>query len=640
MTFKDTPTWALKRIYTRGRLPRQPGTEEPLDKNLLLPDRGHGDSLYIGDIYARVPTSAEMEWSAGLSKAPGPYLSHIKKIQLAFPHLRYLSNWMEVTTAPAKWDLLKDLDNLDEIRDERAHRVRAAAVDFAPSAEPSIRRINDLESLDGALSDQKALAANVHRLYVVEDLSREVIERLGFQLDIDPLFFREQISDYLWSNVQDPWVELPDLDIVSRDRPFFHLTYVQPRFFRNHAEFTEAQRDAGRFNVLRRIDDDSAHKAIFDKEGSVVALVRSKFSLWTRPAQDGRGAVAVLLVDPTIKAGFPLWKGYRPFVDSPAPSSQVRHTPAPTTESLLDNVLHWTRRMPAHARAEIAADPRVMAFRMLQIYCAEWLSVSRYIQARLGQIEWEIEREDFRHESQKAIGPSLAKLHTWRRRIPMYKTMVTQAHKVLFRRDRRVHPWSSVQESRGGGGADTGLYGEGEGEEGEVPGGGSATEAAARRRGGGGPGQSILDLREDFTLVSEGITELLSRTERIAAVATAVTAIEETQRAAEHNLQLGRLTYLAVIFAPLSFVSSFFSMTDNLPSLGTTFWVYFCVAVPMSLMVYLLVEKEWKAALRRWWVAVKDRAQRKTPDNGRAGSGDGERHYSQKIGPPSAFGAK
>lgn len=269
--------------------------------------------------------------------------------------------------------------------------------------------------------------------------------------------------------------------------------------------------------------------------------------------------------------------------------------------------------MPPGDIAQIVGDPRVMAYRMLQIYCAEWLSVSRYIQARLGQIEWEIEREDFRHASQKAIGPSLAKLHTWRRRIPLYKTMVTEAHKLLFRTDRRFPPWVTMTTATAP----------------STPGG--AAGAA------GGPAECIRDLQEDFRLVSEGISELLSRTERIAAVATAVTAIEETQRAAEHNLQLGRLTYLAVIFAPLSFVSSFFSMSSDLPSLATTFWIYFCVAAPISLAVYLLVEKEWKAALRRWVAAAKARFGDGAAADGKDKSGGGSGlHYTQQIG--SSFG--
>lgn len=80
MTFKDTPTWALQRTFTVGGQRRQPGVHlhlhrhpddndnEPLDTNLLLPHRGVGDPLYIGDVYSELPTQAEKEWSEGLPK--------------------------------------------------------------------------------------------------------------------------------------------------------------------------------------------------------------------------------------------------------------------------------------------------------------------------------------------------------------------------------------------------------------------------------------------------------------------------------------------------------------------------------------------------------------------------------------------
>lgn len=114
----------------------------------------------------------------------------------------------------------------------------------------------------------------------------------------------------------------------------------------------------------------------------------------------------------------------------------------------------------------------------------------------------------------------------------------------------------------------------------------------------------IDDLKKDFTIVADHIQDLLSRAERIAAVATAVAAIEESRRAVEQNKTLGRLTYLAVIFAPLSFVSSFFSMSTNVSELTGTIWVYFCVAIPVSLLVYLIVDKNWTNSLQ----VVYDRA--------------------------------
>jgi len=50
------------------------------------------------------------------------------------------------------------------------------------------------------------------------------------------------------------------------------------------------------------------------------------------------------------------------------------------------------------------------------------------------------------------------------------------------------------------------------------------------------------------------------------------------------NTSLARITFLAVIFAPMAFVSSFFSMTPELGALKQTFWIYFAIAVPVTVL--------------------------------------------------------
>lgn len=221
-----------------------------------------------------------------------PYLSHLKRIQTAWPHLRHLRQWMEVTTSPDKWQLLRLLksDKLTQVRKERASQTSVAAFDFVLDRPvPEELRIRSKDDLGRHLDTLPAKGAT--RLYVVEDLSRDVIELLGTKLDIDPLFFREHINDYTWYNTRDPWVELPDLDIVSRSRPYFRLTYMQPRYFKTQESYKEAIRQAGHFNVLRRLDVDLEHTSRFDKEEATVALVRSKVSLWIREASDDLPAV-------------------------------------------------------------------------------------------------------------------------------------------------------------------------------------------------------------------------------------------------------------------------------------------------------------------------------------------------------------
>ncbi|KAI1763971.1 hypothetical protein GGR53DRAFT_340036 [Hypoxylon sp. FL1150] len=528
-------------------------SEKP-DPNEMIADGRLKEANYeensIGTIYDDPPCMRERDWE--INSAKMPYLSHIKNLQTAWPHLRHLKQWMEVTTAPDKWQLLESLpeERLRQIRKERATRTNVAAFDFVPDEPaPKEQAIKTRDELESHLDTP--IAKDATRLYVVEDLSRDVIELLGFKLDIDPLFFREHINDFLWYNTRDPWVELPDLDIVSRSRPYFRLTYMQPRYFQDEDSFKKASRQAGLFNVLRRLDVDSEHKSRFDNEQATVALVRSKVSMWIREATDDQPAIGVLLIDPSIKEGNPLWNGYRPFKNSPTPSDKTPFEAAPKT-TLFENLLFWIRHTSQEDVNAIQKNPKAMAFRALQIICAEWLTLSRYITARLGQIEWEIERPDFRIEKNDGndtvnFNTSLQKLHTWRRRLPLYRDMVSETRTKLFPDD------------------------------------GPGT----------GPTDCIGELHKDFKIVAGHINDLLSRTERIAAVATAVTAIEESRRAIEQNKALGRLTYLAVIFAPLSFVSSFFSMSENVAELSQTIWIYFCVAVPISALAFLLVDKNW-----------------------------------------------
>ncbi|KAF2237277.1 hypothetical protein EV356DRAFT_496865 [Viridothelium virens] len=497
--------------------------------NILPHTSEAGDAYYIGDVYEQKPSACAQEWEIDTSHMP--YLSYLKSISSRWPHLRYLADWMEVTTAPVKWKFLKDVD-----RAERASRTRIAMLDFPRGKKVSRTDISDAASLAALLEDRHVDHDHVEaRLFVVEDLSRDVVELLGARFGIDPLFFRGHISDYLWYNTRDPWVELPDLDVVSRDRPYSHIRYVQPRYFKSPESHKQALCDAGSFNVLRRLDNDRNHKTIFDEEGTSVALIRSKSSFWIRPNKAYEsGVLGVLLVDPTVTEGYPLWSGYRNFDPTPGMEDKSSSFEGPPRTSIFDDVLYWTQRLPNEDGVAFAAQPQTLVYRMLQLVCAEWLTLCRYVGARLVQIEWELENPDFRRDP-SSIDASLRKLHPWRRSVPQYRSMLADTIDKLFRETSDKN-------------TDEGLQ----------------------------------DLQRDFEIVHKDIASLQDRIERIVLVATAIVSIEESRRAFGQNKNLTRLTYLAVVFVPLSFVSSFFSMTNDLGSLGQTFWVYFAVAIPLS----------------------------------------------------------
>ena len=194
---------------------------------------------------------------------------------------------MKVTTAPPKQKFLNDQD-----RREKASRTKVAMLTFEPNA--AVHRVDlcDIKDLCKTLSRPDDSHENVHaRLFVVEDLSRDVIEALGARFDVDPLFFRGHISDYMWHNTRDPWVELPDLDITSRQRSYLHVRYVQTRYFRSEESLRKAKWEAGGFNVLRRVDKDGNWVPDVDIPNSDVGLVRSRTSLWIRPNKAGHKGV-------------------------------------------------------------------------------------------------------------------------------------------------------------------------------------------------------------------------------------------------------------------------------------------------------------------------------------------------------------
>jgi len=113
----------------------------------------------------------------------------------------------------------------------------------------------------------------------------------------------------------------------------------------------------------------------------------------------------------------------------------------------------------------------------------------------------------------------------------------------------------------------------------------------------------ISGLRPDFESVLDRIAALQTRSEKIVSLVTAMISIEESQKAVQQNENLTRLTYLACVFIPLSFLSGLFSMQGDLGQFKKTFWIYFVIAVPMTVVSLLLTRfvysnrsNFWKAA--------------------------------------------
>lgn len=211
---------------------------------------------------------------------------------------------------------------------------------------------------------------------------------------------------------------------------------------------------------------------------------------------------------------------------------------------------------------DLDKQPKILAVAMLSIIAAEWLTVKEYVTTRLTQIEWELEIPDFRGQGPSyGLEASLKRLHPFRRSLPFYRNWVMSILQGFLKNGSL-----SVDDPRD---------------------------------------QALRDLRDDFLAIIEELYILQTHVQNMISVVTAIISLEETKRSAEQNKSITRLTFLAVIFVPMSFVSSFFSMTPNVTSLYQTFSIYFVVAIPLTLFALSVAQwvsiKEWIRGIQQRW---------------------------------------
>lgn len=185
---------------------------------------------------------------------------------------------------------------------------------------------------------------------------------------------------------------------------------------------------------------------------------------------------------------------------------------------------------------------------ILSIVAAEWLTVVSYITTVLTKIEYELESPDYRTDVTgiDSLDSAVERLHPLRRLIPVYRSFIKEVLITIL--------------------------------------------APSKLRSAVAKPCHLRKLRSEFESILERIDHLQIRTQNVIGLATAIISIDENKRAMKMNKNLVRVTYLAVVFVPVQFVSSFFSMTPDLGQLSQTFWIYFCVAVPLTALCLTIAD--------------------------------------------------
>ena len=202
--------------------------------------------------------------------------------------------------------------------------------------------------------------------------------------------------------------------------------------------------------------------------------------------------------------------------------------------------------------------------------------MTEYIKTRLNQIEWEVsEPANFLHKGVK-IDDALQKLHFWRRVVPLYREMVTETLQRVFRFP--CHTLSEVNAI-----LDTLTIN------------GNTQILAPVKQG------PIEPFSKDFKLTLSYLEEYQARIDRLTSVLTAIISIADSRRGQDDARNVARLTWLATVFIPLSYMTGLFSMTDDVSMLKQTAKLYAEIAIPLAVLslglAYFLtlpdVQKAW-----------------------------------------------
>ncbi|KAI9690068.1 MAG: hypothetical protein M1820_010046 [Bogoriella megaspora] len=441
---------------------------------------------------------------------------------------------------------LTNLSRFLSKRDPDRNVCRIESLDFFKNSAKSSQTSLEVADVRSQLSQgiaKESDGALLGRLLIIEDLTRDLVEALGTTLDIDPLFFA--------SHIHTPWkaqesFQTPDqATLPSRSRPKDYAN------FHYHRSLTFEKAPPGR-KLLRKANVDRKVIILPGTPPRLIGLAQHCVSVLR--VHRGSHWIGVILVDPPVRETYfynDREKGLLPvecptrlflggYEDFEDPSAlQQDETLKPYRLGLFDDLKYYWSSSPPQFDSK---NPSLMSlsYYPLRIVAAEWVKYIAVMQTSIKQYEYASkDLPNFMDELNK-LHSDLRALQSWRRR-----TMSSQQKIQAVLRLLREWDFSRYDENR----------------------------------------DVIFSIREDYEYLSTNMDESGRRLENMLPVVTSLVQIVDSQRSFAETANISRLTVLALIFVPLSFISSLFSMNDvNRPG-GPYFWVYFVVAIPVTLLV-------------------------------------------------------
>jgi Mg2+ and Co2+ transporter CorA len=248
----------------------------------------------------------------------------------------------------------------------------------------------------------------------------------------------------------------------------------------------------------------------------------------------------------------PFLGGREDFLDPPSFFEESQSVPAPTSCGLFEDLLTcWTRETPEGFNPE-SPSLLSLAYYPLKIIAGEWMNYAAVMSFSIKRYEYTVEDLPILFPELDKLNSDLRTLQSWRRRSIASRNKIASVARFLHsHRPKSPHTdelWTS--------------------------------------------------LVDDYEHIDANIKEYSYRLENMLPIVTAVVQVVDTRRSFAETANVSRLTYLALVFVPLTFTTGLFSMNIDTAPGGKNFWAFFLVAIPVTVVVFLIARPPARNA--RW----------------------------------------
>ncbi|KAI0850581.1 hypothetical protein F5Y00DRAFT_268334 [Daldinia vernicosa] len=482
-------------------------------------------------------------------------------VDLSQPDLRPLSEFL---TSPCQRPDVEEVE------------CHIAGLEFRGDGTTRYSRIGTDELSDTALGfiAKDASSNAVGLCLLVEDIGPSVMETLGGILDVDPYFFCGHIERRFVDIEKDPPSSLMT-SIPSRisSQNFANFHYQRPIDLGELDAYPSIPH-----NLRLRGSSTRPRRALPELFGRYIGLIRSCFSILYKRL-DGDRWICLMLMDSIStdvigclstkdsaqEASFRTrqvpYRNRRGSISGMPKFSEFRNTPGfidVRPISMMDEVARLLEDCAsASTRPPSTYNLFFLSTGPIRLIIDEWLTYSlimgRYIKV------YEYSTQSVQDRLTNFESEDVVDLYRWRRRSQhsLHKLQVLKWFVESLLNPSKRHRDSSLPV-----------------EEGEA-------------------------LTRDINYIIAQIEQNGNALETMIPIMASIIQLLDSRRSVVEAIYVKRLTYIAIVFLPLSFVATLFSMSDNFSIAGTGVWIYVATAVPLLLLVLVVSGLPTQAALRK-----------------------------------------